>query len=36
VPSGEIRFDFKKLVESDVPAPVTSRYGVDFVSLVLG
>jgi hypothetical protein len=30
-PSGEIRFDFKKLAEADVPAPVASRYGADFV-----
>jgi hypothetical protein len=30
-PTGEIRFDFKKLAESDVPATVTGRYGADFV-----
>ena len=30
-PSGDIRFEFKKLTESDVPAPVASRYGADFV-----
>ena len=30
-PSGEIRFDFKKLAESEVPGAVVSRYGGDFV-----
>jgi hypothetical protein len=28
---GEIRFKFEKLVETDIPAAVTSRYGQDFV-----
>jgi len=30
-PNGEIKFEFQKLDESDVPAPVVSRYGKDFV-----
>ena len=30
-PSGKINFEFEKLVESDTPASVTSRYGKDFV-----
>ena len=30
-PGGEIRFEFEKLAETDVPAAVTSRYGQDFV-----
>ncbi len=30
-PGGEISFEFEKLEESDIPAPVTSRYGKDFV-----
>jgi hypothetical protein len=30
-PDGEIRFEFQKLSESDIPASVTSRYGRDFV-----
>jgi hypothetical protein len=30
-PSGEISFKFEKLVETDIPAPVTARYGKDFV-----
>jgi hypothetical protein len=30
-PGGEIRFEFEKLTEKDVPAAVTSRYGRDFV-----
>ncbi len=30
-PGGEINFKFEKLAETDVPAPVTARYGRDFV-----
>jgi len=30
-PNGEIKFEFKKLEESDVPASVTTKYGKDFV-----
>ena len=30
-PNGEIRFDFQKLDETDIPAPVTAKYGKDFV-----
>jgi len=30
-PSGEIRFDFKKLAEGEVPGAVMSRYGGEFV-----
>ena len=30
-PGGEIRFEFQKLAETDIPAPVMSRYGRDFV-----
>ncbi len=30
-PNGEISFQFEKLEEKDIPAPVTSRYGKDFV-----
>jgi hypothetical protein len=30
-PSGEIGFKFEKLAETDIPAPVTARYGKDFV-----
>jgi Calcineurin-like phosphoesterase len=30
-PSGEIRFDFKRLAEKDVPAPITNRYKSAFV-----
>jgi hypothetical protein len=30
-PGGEINFDFEKLAETDVPAPVTARYGKEFV-----
>ena len=30
-PGGEISFKFEKLSESDIPAPVMSRYGKDFV-----
>jgi hypothetical protein len=30
-PSGEITFEFKKLAETDIPAPVMSRYGKDFI-----
>jgi len=30
-PNGEIRFAFQKLVETDIPAAVTARYGKDFV-----
>ena len=30
-PNGEIRFEFQKEEESDVPAAVTARYGKDFV-----
>jgi hypothetical protein len=30
-PGGEIRFEFQKLAETDIPAPVVSRYGHDFV-----
>jgi hypothetical protein len=29
--TGEISFEFKKLVETDIPAQVTARYGHDFV-----
>ena len=30
-PSGEIKFEFEKLEETDIPASVTSKYGRDFV-----
>jgi hypothetical protein len=30
-PNGEIKFEFQKLAESDIPEAVTSRYGKDFV-----
>jgi hypothetical protein len=30
-PNGEISFEFKKLEEVDVPAPVAARYGKEFV-----
>jgi hypothetical protein len=30
-PDGEIKFEFQKLEESDIPASVTSRYGKEFV-----
>jgi hypothetical protein len=30
-PNGEISFGFEKLAETDIPAPVTARYGHDFV-----
>ena len=30
-PSGKISFEFEKLSESDIPAPVKARYGKDFV-----
>jgi hypothetical protein len=30
-PSGEIDFEYVKLAETDIPAPVTARYGRDFV-----
>ena len=30
-PGGEISFEFEKLAETEVPAPVMSRYGHDFV-----
>jgi hypothetical protein len=31
LPGGEIRFEFQKITEPDVPAAVTSRYGQEFV-----
>jgi hypothetical protein len=31
LPDGEIRFEFKKVNESDIPSAVTKRYGQDFV-----
>jgi hypothetical protein len=30
-PNGEISFEFKKLEEPDIPAPVAARYGKEFV-----
>jgi len=30
-PNGEISFEFKKLEEADIPAPVATRYGKEFV-----
>jgi len=30
-PNGEISFEFKKLEETDIPAPVAARYGKEFV-----
>jgi hypothetical protein len=30
-PSGEINFEYEKLVETDIPAQVTARYGREFV-----
>jgi hypothetical protein len=30
-PSGEVRFEFEKLSETDIPAAVKSRYGQEFV-----
>jgi hypothetical protein len=30
-PTGEISFEFEKLTETDIPQPVTSRYGHEFV-----
>jgi hypothetical protein len=30
-PGGGIRFEFRKVAETDIPAPVVSRYGHDFV-----
>jgi hypothetical protein len=30
-PNGEINFEFQKLEEKNIPEPVVSRYGKDFV-----